>query len=83
MPIRDESDFDQSRAMNVLCWNCQGIENYWTVQGLKGLIALNLPSVIFLSETRCTVDEMVKICHQLGWHNVFSVVYKFVAKKRW
>ncbi|PRQ45322.1 hypothetical protein RchiOBHm_Chr3g0488921 [Rosa chinensis] len=59
----------------------QGIGNPWTVQGLKGLVPLNFPSVIFLSETHCRVTEMTCIRHQLGWSSVFSVPCIFKKKK--
>lgn len=67
--------------MNVLCWNCQGLGNPWTVQGLKGLISLNFPTFIFLCETRCTVAEMTKVRQNIGWRNCFSVSFKLVTKK--
>ncbi|KAK9929750.1 hypothetical protein M0R45_026836 [Rubus argutus] len=36
--------------------------NPWTVQGLKGLLSLNLPSIVFLSETRYpTLEWLFKI----------------------
>lgn len=79
--LRDGSGLDPSRAMNVLCWNCQGMGNSWTVQGLKGIISLNLPSFIFVSETRCSVDEMTNIRRQIGFRNVFAVPCKFGNKK--
>ncbi|XP_062011862.1 uncharacterized protein LOC133728462 [Rosa rugosa] len=59
--------------MNVLSWNCQGIGNPWTVNGLKGLIALNSPDVIFLCETKCTVHEMTKVKVAVGFQNAFTV----------
>ncbi|PRQ56718.1 putative RNA-directed DNA polymerase [Rosa chinensis] len=68
--------------MNVLCWNCQGIGNPWTVSGLKGIVSLNLPSVIFLSKTRCTADEMKGVRERLGWKHAFSVNCSFVKKKK-
>lgn len=68
--------------MNLLCWNCQGIGNPWIVNGLKGVVSLNHPSLIFLSETRSTVDEMDTVRKQLGWWNVFSVSCKFVKKNK-
>ncbi|XP_062017671.1 uncharacterized protein LOC133734024 [Rosa rugosa] len=67
--------------MNLLSWNCQGIGNPWTVKGLKGLITLNIPKMIFLSETRCTEEEMDGVRRQIGWKNCFVVECKFVPKK--
>ncbi|KAK9927239.1 hypothetical protein M0R45_024432 [Rubus argutus] len=67
--------------MNILCWNCQGLGNPWTVQGLKGMLSLNFPSLVFLCETKCSVVEMSKIKFQLGWRNVFAVPCSFVPRK--
>lgn len=44
-------------------------------------MSLNLPSIIFLSETRCSVAEMTKIRYQLGWRNMFVVPCKIITKK--
>ncbi|KAM5582252.1 hypothetical protein ABKV19_002583, partial [Rosa sericea] len=50
-------------------------------KGLKGLISLIHPNLVFLSETKCTVAEMVEIKVQLGWRNAFAVPCKFKQKK--
>ncbi|XP_062021093.1 uncharacterized protein LOC133737577 [Rosa rugosa] len=68
--------------MRILCWNCQGIGNPRTVQGLKGLMSLNVPSIVFLSETKCTAAEMVDVRRQLGLSHVFSVSCIFKQKKK-
>ena len=39
------------RAMNLLCWNCQGLGNLQTEQELGDLIRAQDPSVVFLAET--------------------------------
>ncbi|XP_024163940.1 uncharacterized protein LOC112170898 [Rosa chinensis] len=67
--------------MNLLCWNCQGIGNPWTVKGLKGLVSLIHPTILFLSETKRTAAEMVSIRKKIGWPHVFSVDCQFVHKK--
>ncbi|XP_024196188.1 uncharacterized protein LOC112199393 [Rosa chinensis] len=68
--------------MNVLSLNCQGIGNPWTVKALKGLVSLNIPNLVFLSETRCTEDEMVEVRQQLGWKFCFSVDCRFVPRRK-
>ncbi|KAL6228109.1 hypothetical protein ACLB2K_002063 [Fragaria x ananassa] len=82
MSLRDGSGIDLSRAMNALCWNCQGIGNPWTVRGLKGIISLNIPKLIFLSETKCTIAKMHGVRRQVGWSNCFSVSCKVVADRK-
>ncbi|KAL6182497.1 hypothetical protein ACLB2K_043916 [Fragaria x ananassa] len=67
--------------MNVLCWNCQGIGNPWTVDALKGLVTLNLPKLVFLSETRCTATEMNEVRRKIGWKNAFSVNCRVIRQK--
>ncbi|XP_061999476.1 uncharacterized protein LOC133716838 [Rosa rugosa] len=67
--------------MNVLSWNCQGLGNPWTVRGLKGLESLIHPSLIFLSETKCTVSEIVDVRVELGWRNAFVVPCKIRNKR--
>ncbi|KAM5577919.1 hypothetical protein ABKV19_008310, partial [Rosa sericea] len=59
-----------------------GIGNPWTVTGLKGIVSLIHPGLIFLSETRCTSAEMAEVKVQLGWRNAFAVDCKFVKKKK-
>lgn len=81
LSVMGTSGLVPSREMNALCWNCQGMGNPWTVQGLKGLVSLNIPSFISLSETRCTVAEMTRVRCQIGWRNIFVVPCKFVPKK--
>ncbi|KAL6213327.1 hypothetical protein ACLB2K_012774 [Fragaria x ananassa] len=39
----------------------------------KGLIALNIPKRIFLSETRCKEDEMTTVRRRLGMKSSFTV----------
>lgn len=67
--------------MNAMCWNCQGIGNSWTVDALKGLVTLNFPKLVFLSETRCTVAEMNDVRRKIGWRNAFTVNCKVVRQK--
>ncbi|KAL6134008.1 hypothetical protein ACLB2K_066241 [Fragaria x ananassa] len=66
--------------MTILCWNCQGIGNPWTVKGLKRLVSLLHPKLNFLSETRCTVREIDGVRRQVGWKNAFSVSCRFEKK---
>lgn len=52
------------------------------VGGLKGIISLNIPKLIFLSETKCTIAEMHGVRRQVGWSNCFSVSCKVVADRK-
>ena len=38
--------------MRLLCWNCRGLGNPYTVRELLLLNKEQVPSVLFLSETR-------------------------------
>ncbi|KAL6180504.1 hypothetical protein ACLB2K_047167 [Fragaria x ananassa] len=71
--LRYWSGFDPSLEMNALSWNCQGIGNPWTVNGLKGLLTLIHPDIVFLCETRCLKNEMESIRRQTGFKIVFAV----------
>lgn len=44
-----------------------------------GIVSFNHPSLNFLSETRCTVDEMVNVHIQVGFKNAFAVPCKIVT----
>ncbi|KAL0320276.1 UNVERIFIED_CONTAM: hypothetical protein Sradi_5289100 [Sesamum radiatum] len=41
-------------AINVLAWNCQGIGGPWTVRKLREYLRQYKPSMVFLSETKCS-----------------------------
>lgn len=48
-----------------------------------GIVFFNHHSLIFLSETRCTVDKMVNVHIQVGFKNAFAVPYKIVTNSDW
>lgn len=59
--------------MNVLCWNCQGSGNPGTVNALKGLVALNHPTILFLCETRRLTSEVDWLRREIGFECAFAV----------
>lgn len=48
-----------------------------------GIVFFNHPSLIFLSETRCTVDKMVNVHIQVCFKNAFAIPYKIVTNSNW
>ena len=68
--------------MNAIVWNCRGIGNPRTVDGLKGIISLTNPSIIFLCETLCKPGEMENVKKAIGWKNCFSVACRIIEKKK-
>nr|XP_011463540.1 PREDICTED: uncharacterized protein LOC105351282 [Fragaria vesca subsp. vesca] len=59
--------------MNVLCWKCQGIRNPSTVDGLKGIIPLTIPDIVFLSESRCLQRVVERLKREVGLKNFIVV----------
>ena len=51
--------------MSAICWNCQGLENPWTVNTLQKFVLEEDPTLVFLMETKYNVEEMVEIKHKL------------------
>ncbi|KAL0457898.1 UNVERIFIED_CONTAM: hypothetical protein Slati_0417000 [Sesamum latifolium] len=45
-------------AMNLIAWNCQGLGAPWTVHGLGDLLRQHRPSLVFLSETKCSLRHI-------------------------
>ncbi|KAL0462161.1 UNVERIFIED_CONTAM: hypothetical protein Slati_0103700 [Sesamum latifolium] len=44
--------------MSILVWNCQWLGNPETVHGLRDLIRVNNPLLVFLTETKCSVSQI-------------------------
>ncbi|XP_075663398.1 uncharacterized protein LOC142632978 [Castanea sativa] len=59
--------------MIVLSWNCQGLGNPWAVTVLSHLVREKAPDVLFLMETKHTVDEMKTIQAELHYDAMFAV----------
>ncbi|KAL0385692.1 UNVERIFIED_CONTAM: hypothetical protein Sradi_2963500 [Sesamum radiatum] len=55
--------------MSLFAWNCQGLGGPWTVQSLEALIRVHHPSVVFLSETKCSSSKIQGLRHRLNMHS--------------
>ena len=61
--------------MRLLCWNCQGLGNPWTVRSLQKLLKDQAPTVCFLMETRLNRKGFDKHCREIKFPN------KLIVKK--
>lgn len=59
--------------MKLLSWNCQGLGNPRTVQALRRLIVAQGPTIVFLSETRCSRSYFSSLSFHLGFDGLFVV----------
>ena len=44
--------------MSILSWNCRGLRNPRTIKTLQKVIQKEAPALIFLMETKATLDTM-------------------------
>ena len=51
--------------MSAICWNCRGLGNPRTIGTLQKSILEEDPTLVFLMETKFTVEEMDEINHKL------------------
>ncbi|KAL0411507.1 UNVERIFIED_CONTAM: putative mitochondrial protein [Sesamum latifolium] len=56
--------------MSLVVWNCQGLGNPWTVKGLRDLLRVHKPRLVFLAETKCSVSQIEVVKRRL---NLFGV----------
>lgn len=61
------------RAMSILCWNCRGLGNPWTIRDLRGLIQILNPFIVFLSKTKCFKNKIDSIRLSLDFDCGFYV----------
>ncbi|KAL6228200.1 hypothetical protein ACLB2K_002154 [Fragaria x ananassa] len=61
--------------MEILAWNCHGLNNDRAVEALQTLIRQKKPSFIFLSETKVH-DSMNNLRLKIGYRNC-EVVYNY------
>ena len=59
--------------MNLLCWNCRGGGNPWTVRDLATLVASHSPKLVFLCETRQKATKMKRLRNWLGLRGFLDV----------
>ena len=59
--------------MSILCWNCRGMGNPWSVRQLRRWSNSYAPDLIFLSETMINKIEIEALKSRLGFSNAFGV----------
>lgn len=60
--------------MNILSWNCRGLGNLRAETVLSHLVRDKAPQVLFLMETKQTVDEMRRIQADLHYRSMLVVL---------
>ena len=66
-------DIAPPTTMNILSWNCQGLGNPRAVTVLSHLVGVKAPKIVFLMETKQSVEEMRSIKEDLQYHAIFTV----------
>jgi len=59
--------------MNLLCWNCRGLGNPWTVRELHSLVKNKKPNFLFLIETKVYSGALQRIRLRLGYEGMIHV----------
>ncbi|KAL0347230.1 UNVERIFIED_CONTAM: hypothetical protein Scaly_1739000 [Sesamum calycinum] len=56
--------------MNLIMWNCQGLGGPSTIKNLESLIWVHRPSLVFISETKCSSYRISCLHYRLNMHGV-------------
>ena len=59
--------------MIIISWNCRGLGNRRAVEVLVDLVRSKAPTILFLMETKMTVQEMEPIKAELGFQAMIVV----------
>ena len=59
--------------MTILSWNCRGLGNQRVVKVLSHLVRVKAPKILFLMETKRTVEEMRSIQVDLPYDEMLAV----------
>ena len=59
--------------MNLLVWNCHGLENLRTVKELGNIIRAKDPSIVFLVETWANEARLERVLHNINFHHKWEV----------
>ena len=65
--------------MKILSWNCRGSYNAATVKAFKAHVKGNSPDIIFLSETKASVERMKVVLKAIKFANMCVVEAKGIA----
>ena len=68
--------------MKLFSWNCRGIYNASTVRALKAQIKGSRPDLIFLFETKTTVNRMETVRNSIKFNHMFVVRVSFSLAHR-
>ena len=68
--------------MKLFSWNCQDIYNASTIQALKAQIKGSSPDLIFLAETKTTVNRMETVRTSIKFNHMFVVRVSFSLAHR-
>lgn len=61
------SESVNSCSLKIASWNCQGLENPWTVQRLREIVRDISPDIIFLMETKNSKDFVLEKFENLDY----------------
>lgn len=56
--------------MIILSWNYRGLRNRRAVQVLANLVRQKGPTILFLKDTKLSLQEMQTICTELNFHGM-------------
>ena len=59
--------------MNILCWNCRGLGNPWTVCQLRRWVSSLTPDILFLSETKISNQASERVKDRIDFSNAIGV----------
>ena len=63
-----------SDPMIIMSWNYRGLGNYHVVQVLADLVRSKGPTVMFLMETKLSIQEMELIKNKVGFHSMLAIL---------
>jgi hypothetical protein len=59
--------------MNLLSWNCRGLGNPQTVRELRRMVKIKHPHLLFLMETKVSIDRLQNLRIAMGFEGLLSV----------
>lgn len=59
--------------MIIMSWNCKGLENCRAVQVLFDLVRWKGPIILFLMETKLSIQEMETIKNEIGFQSMLAI----------
>ena len=59
--------------MIIMSWNCRGLENHSAVWVFADVVRSKGPNILFLMETKLSVNDMILIRDELGYRSMLAV----------